>query len=491
MDYGKAALNLATKNTQQLTDKVTQINPARFGVVGNANVMSAGKMYTDSSKTTLSNDDTQGFKDFLNYMKVNFPNTKITLPSKGYLITDTIVIPDECKNIDFNNSTFYYLGSPGTYCLSGGATTVTNPTENYTGGYIHADWSNLVITGNYNNSNLCNGIDVIRLRNGKFSNIRIQYMNICIKGADTWASSFNNIKLYYSNLGVSTGRACNGTNFSKMDVMNCTVGMEIGKGTNIGTGNWGINGLTIDNQSLFQTCDTAIELHFIKQASIMNTYFENNNRVIDIPLLTVNENIMNFTFDSNIVDTAQNKECFLRLNDNARQVNMNITKNSFTGYKHLNTFFYRSSGINGVLGHWDVTNNSFLSSISFTDIFPDTWKMGSVRTDIPFIPTIDTANWNVIQPLRILPLGQNRFEISGAVSRVSGKTATLLCNIPYYFSSDNYKVYTTVNQYADASTTVKQVTLEANSWPKVLNIYTPDTTDTNPIRFPGVVWCTR
>jgi hypothetical protein len=475
----------------EIVDKFTQINPSRFGVMGNAVSMYQGKMYTDSTRTTLAHDDTQGFRDFFEYMKVNHPFTKIILPSKGYYITDTLVIPEECRNIDFNDSTFYYFGANGTYCLSGGGVTVTDPAENYTGGYIHADWSNLTITGNYNDSRLCNGLDIIRMRNGKFSNFRIQHMNICVKGADTWASSVTNFKLYYSNIGVDTGRACNGTNFSKMDVMNCTIGMIIGKGNNVGDGNWGINGLTIDNQSLFQTCDTAIELHFIKQASIMNTYFEDNNRVFDIPPLTVNENIMNFTFDSNMVDTSQNKECFLLLRDNVRPISMKFTKNTFTGYKHLNTLFHRSTGVNGVLDQFVVLENSFLSTMKFTDIFPDTWKIGDTKTDIPFIPTIDTANWTVIQPIRIFPLGSKRFEISGAIQRVAGTTSTTLCNVPYYFTSDKYKTYTTTNQISGANAQVKNVTLEANSYPKTLNIYTVDTTDTGTINFPATVWCTR
>lgn len=466
-------------------------NPFYFGAKGNANVMSAGIMYTDATKSVKSKDDTQAIRDFLAYMKANHPYQRIVFPSANYLITDTIVIPEECRSINFNDSTFFYFGADNTYCISGGGVQVTAPSEDYTGGFIHADWSNLTISGNYNQSNKCNGMNTIRLRNAKFSNIRIQYMNVCILAGDTWSSSYNNCKLYWSNLGVRTGRACNGVNFSKMDVMSCLVGMEIGKGSNVGSGNWGINGLTVDSQSLFQSCDTAIELHFIKQANVINSYFEDNNRVLDIPQLTANETIMNFTFDSNMVDTSQNKECFLRLADNVRPVSMNITKNTFTGYKHLNTMFHRPAGINGTLGHWTVTDNSMLGTIAFTDVFPDTWKIGSVKTDIPFLPTIDTANWTVAQQVRVLPLGQNRFEISGAVKRVSGKTSTLLFNFPYYFSSDSKKSYVIVNQYADGSTTVKPVSLEANTWPKALNIYTVDTTDTNTINLTGGVWCTR
>jgi hypothetical protein len=111
--------------------------------------------------------------------------------------------------------------------------------------------------------------------------------------------------------------------------------------------------------------------------------------------------------------------------DGARPINMNITKNTFTGHKPTNTFFHKAAGIVGNLGHWSVTDNTF-NNLMYTDIFPDNWKIQAVKTDIPFIPVIDTTNWTIVQPVRILPLGQSRFEISGAIKRVSGKTSTLL-----------------------------------------------------------------
>lgn len=480
-----------TKQKTQLINSFVQINPAQFGVVGNAKHMHASKMYTDSTKTTLANDDTKGFKAFFEYMKNNHPYEQIILPSKGYLITETLVIPEECRNIDFNNSTFYFFGEKNTYCLSGGAQVLTEPFEDYKGGYVHADWRNLIITGDHNDSRLCNGLDIIRLNNSKFFNFRIQHMNIGVLGADTWASSVSNFKIYHSNLGFRTGRACNGTNFSKMDIMNCKVGMEVGKASGVGNGNWGINGLLIDGGSLFQTCDTAIELHFIKQMTVRDTYFEDNNRVIDVPSLTADEVIMNFNFTSNLVDASKNKECFLLLRDNVRPISMTFTQNTFTGYKYNNTLFHRSSGIGGVIRKFVVSKNAFLSNMGFKDIFPDTWKIGDTETDIPFIPEIDTANWTVVQPIQIFALGQKRFEISGVVKRIKGSTGKSLCKVPYYFTSDKYNVYTRASQMSQTTIKMEDIVLEAKSNLKVLNLYALDNADLNVIHFPCVTWCTR
>lgn len=192
----------------------------------------------------------------------------------------------------------------------------------------------------------CNGVDFTRLRNSSITNFTVNDANIAMKMNETWASSLNNCKAFYCNIGISTGRSCNGTNISKANIEACKIGIQIGNPGKIGD-TWGTNGLTIDNATLIQSCDTAIELHYIKQASVVNSYFEANNRVIDIPLMTSNDTVHNFIFDSNMIDTAAKKECFLRLRDNSRKVSMSITRNTFTGIKPINTFFYRDKGVLG------------------------------------------------------------------------------------------------------------------------------------------------
>ncbi|CAH0185704.1 BppU family phage baseplate upper protein [Peribacillus simplex] len=496
----QARTDLQTVTTQLadtgkvMQDKLTKINPLRapFNVIGNANYFNNTdkKWYTNSSLETAANDDTQGIKAFFEYIKANAPYDLIVFPSKKYLITSPIVIPQECRNIDFNFSNFQYLGAANTFCLSGGAITGTTPAEGFSGGYTHANWRNLYIWVDPSGSKTANGIDITRLRNSTFTNITVDGANIGIKMNETWTSSLEKIKVYRCNIGISTGRSANGTNISKGDIEGCGIGLQIGNPGAIGD-TWGTNGLVVDSATLFQNCDTAIELHFIKMTSVVNSYFEGNNRVLDIPVMGVNDTINNFTFENNLIDTAPNKECFLRLRDNNRRISMNIRNNSFTGVKPLNTLFHRDSGVLGTIGKMDITGDIF-HGLSFGDIFPLTWKMGSVKTDIPYTPTIDTTKWDIYQTVQIECLGNNKFELTGAIKRKSGATGvSLITGLPYYFTSESLKFNYLVPQTIDgAGGNKKTARVEVHNLQKV-DIYTDDTTDLNPINLSGIRWSAR
>lgn len=134
-------------NKSEIEDKLTKITPFRFGVVGNANYFNKSdkKWYTDTTCIKLANDDTGGIKEFLNYLKINAPYDQVIFPRKNYLITSSIIIPQECRNIDFQYSTFQFIGANDTYCVTSGAITGNTEEEGVSGGYIYADWKNLFI----------------------------------------------------------------------------------------------------------------------------------------------------------------------------------------------------------------------------------------------------------------------------------------------------------------------------------------------------------
>lgn len=234
-----------------------------------------------------------------------------------------------------------------------GAITGSTPEEGLTGGYIYADWRNLFIWCDPSGRKTGNGVDFTRLRNSSLTNITVNEANIGIKMNDSWASSLTRCKAFYCNIGIATGRSCNGTNISKSDIESCNIGIQIGNPGDVGD-TWGTNGLTIDNATLVQACNTGIELYSIKHVSVVNSYFEANNRVIDIPLMSPNDTIHNFIFDSNMVDIANNKECFLRLRDNARRVSMSITKTHLLVISPLKLFFIEIQEWWGLLGKWKL-----------------------------------------------------------------------------------------------------------------------------------------
>ncbi|WP_340371762.1 hypothetical protein [Peribacillus sp. FSL E2-0218] len=476
-----------------MEEKLTNITPFGFGVVGNANFFNKvdGKWYADSSYSTLANDDTAGMRAFLNYLKINTPYDQIVFPRKNYLITSSIIIPQECRNIEFNYSSFRYMGGNGSFCITGGAITGSTPEEGLTGGYIYADWRNLFIWCDPSGRKTGNGVDFTRLRNSSLTNITVNEANIGIKMNDSWASSLTRCKAFYCNIGIATGRSCNGTNISKSDIESCNIGIQIGNPGDVGD-TWGTNGLTIDNATLVQACNTGIELYSIKHVSVVNSYFEANNRVIDIPLMSPNDTIHNFIFDSNMVDIANNKECFLRLRDNARRVSMSITKNTFAGYKPIKTFFHRDSGVVGFIGKMEVSNNSFANSVSFSDIFPDTWKFTFLKTDIPYIPVINTEDWDIYQSVQIFCQGNSMFEISGSVKRKLGSTSNLLLTgMPYYFTSETLRANYLVTQTMDGARGAKKIARVEVSNLQEIRVYTDDMADINPINLNGVKWCTR
>ncbi|WP_340371764.1 hypothetical protein [Peribacillus sp. FSL E2-0218] len=480
-------------NKSEIEDKLTKITPFRFGVVGNANYFNKSdkKWYTDTTCIKLANDDTGGIKEFLNYLKINAPYDQVIFPRKNYLITSSIIIPQECRNIDFQYSTFQFIGANDTYCVTSGAITGNTEEEGVSGGYIYADWKNLFIQCDPLGGSKCNGVDFTRLRNSSITNFTVNDANIAMKMNETWASSLNNCKAFYCNIGISTGRSCNGTNISKANIEACKIGIQIGNPGKIGD-TWGTNGLTIDNATLIQSCDTAIELHYIKQASVVNSYFEANNRVIDIPLMTSNDTVHNFIFDSNMIDTAAKKECFLRLRDNSRKVSMSITRNTFTGIKPINTFFYRDKGVLGVIGKMEVSGNWFSDKVDFVDIFPSTWKMDAVKTDILYTPKINTNDWGINQSVQITCLGNSTFELTGVIKRKSGSSTDLLIkSMPYYFTSETLSYNYLISQTDEgASGTKKASRLEVQNLQNI-RIYTDDITDLNPINLNGVRWCTR
>lgn len=473
-----------------LADRVTKVNPMRspFNVVGNANFYKTadGKWYQDSSFTILANDDTSGIIAFLDYCKNNFPYDQILFPRKSYLITSTITIPVECRNIDFNFSNFNYKGITGSYCLSGGSS------DGVTGGFVFADWRNLTVQCDPAQTKLCHGVDIRRLRNGSFTNITVYYADHGIEMNDSWGSSLYRCKAYNSNLGIITGRSANAVNISKADIEFCNIGIEIGNGRTNGNA-FGINGLTIDNETLIQNCSIALQLHFIKETNIVNSYFENNSVTIDIPLLTSSDTVENFTFEKNNVDMGSgSNECLLKLWDSARRISLNIDKNTIIGIPTA-TLFNRNTGVVGNIGRMTFNDNTLLSISDFTKVFPDTWKIGVVKTNFLFAPTID-SNWTVIQPIRIQCLGNNQFEITGAVQRKTGTTSTLLIGaIPYYMGSDSYVVSSSpIFQTSNGSggSVTKMARMEIPTFPKQVNIFTTDTTDLNTI-FINARWNAR
>ena len=474
-------------------DKVKKITPLNFRVKGNANFFNKGdgKWYSDSTYTTLANDDTSGIIEFLNYHKKSNPYEPIIFPRRNYLITNSIVIPQECRNIDFNYSSFQYMGENNTYCITGGAITKGILKKDIIGGYVYADWRNLFILCNPSGKRKGNGVDFTRLRDSNLTNITVNNANIAIKMDETWASSLNRCKAFYCNIGISTGRSCNGTNISKANIESCKIGIQIGNSES-NNNKWGINGLTINNATLVQKCDTAIELYYIKQASVVNSYFEANNRVIDIPLMTPNDTIHNFIFDSNMIDIAEKKECFLRLKDNSRKVSMSITKNTFAGYKPINTFFHRDPAVLGSIGKMDVTGNWFSDNITFNDIFPETWKMGALRTDIMYSPTINEDDWDVYQSVKISCLGNSTFELTGAIKRKSGSISNVLIKkMPYYFTSETLKFNYLIPQTIDGKKgSRKTVRLEVRNLQDI-RLYTEDNKNLSPINLNGIRWSTR
>lgn len=140
----------------------------------------------------------------------------------------------------------------------------------------------------------------------------------------------------------------------------------------------------------------------------------------------------------------------------------------------------------------EVSNNSFANGVSFNDIYPNTWKFASLRTDIPYIPAINTKDWDVYQSVQIFCHGNSMFELSGSVKKKSGSTSNLLLTgMPYYFTSETLRFNYLVSQTIDGAGGVKKMARVEVRNLQDIRVYTDDITDTNPINLNGIKWCTR
>lgn len=427
------------------------------------------------------NDDTQAIKDFLAWYETNMANEFIDFPRGIYKVSSTIIIPERCRRINFNGSVFKYVGDDNTYCISGGANSVNDS------GWLYPVWSDLVIECN---NKLNNGINFTRIRNGIYSNIKIQNANIGIKMDDSWASDFKNTTIYNCNIGIKTGRACNGVNISKADIESCGVGIEIGNEGEVTT-TWGSNGVFIDNGTLIQKCVIAIDLHFVKKASAINSYFEHNDITLRVAnIANKNYDIKHFSLKDCIVDCGSNdKECMIYIEDNTRPFSMNISDNTIIG--RFTNKLIKVSGENIQTGvRWLKFTGNVLSGLQFTSIFPNNFRFNRLETDIAFVPRIDTQ-WVQEQPVKIYCKGNGIFTLYGSVKRkdTTGTNSVdkFITGIPYYMLHDTYKSDYLVPQKGDGNSNHKNAKLIVTTFNSI-DLFTEDTSDLNKITLNGISW---
>lgn len=419
------------------------------------------------------NDDTKAINDFLEWYRVNKPNSLIKFPYGKYLISQTIIIPKECKFIDFNNSVFLYKGLENTYCISSGYAIEDD-------GYTQPIFKNINIECN---QKLNNGLDITRLRNGIYENIKITNSKIALNMGDSWSSKID-IRIYRSEIGIKTGRSCNGVNIT-CDIEYCNVGIEMGKEELENT--WGANGVFINNGSLIQNCEIAIQLFFIKCSNVSFTYFENNKINIHIPAIENKEqDIKLFSLKNCIFDCANNIDSMIYIEDMTRPYSMEIESCTIIGRFNKKLINLSDENNPTNLKKMVFNNNILTSNLKFNEIFPNNYRFNKVTTDIPYIPILSDG-WDIIENVMIY-LNNGINNLIGSIKRnkdIVNKNGNFIIDLPYYMLNEtkktNYAIPVIVNNE------IKLSRLEVTSF-KTINIYLNDITNKEPLTISNITW---
>jgi hypothetical protein len=459
--------------SSSLAQSVMKRSLKSFGAKANANFykLADGKWYEDSAYMILANDDTQAIKDFIAWYALNSPNDLILFERGNYLVTSTIIIPQGCRHIDFNYAAFRYHGVTGSYAIQGDI-----PDEE-TGGYYYADFKNLYI--NCSPDKTCNGINLARLRGSILYNIYVNYADVGIKLNNSWSSELSQCRTYYCHTGMLLANYSNGINISKADINSCDVGIALGR-------NGVCYGVIINNQTLIQNCLVAIEANHIQQAGIDGAYFELNTLLFDFPnLADTSQGVYNFNVKNCIFDIGTDKANSVNFNANSRVIVFNISDSKING-KNTSTFFkYTTGNIQSII----FENISFSIATTFLELFPSTFHVEKVKTDIPYYPTISTTNWELYTTPYILCMGRGNFALYGSIKRKTGTSSqTIATGMPYYITSETKKFSYLVHQGDVATAGGKKTAKVDVSNNGNIYIYTDDNTDLNTINLNGIQW---